>query len=128
MAMIAIVALTVEEEATAGHVIVDSYLGAAVDSTRHVVPDATLQLTTPQVYMATLAYCTLKQNNILWFKLTYRFNSELTETKSLNNHLLIKKYCEYNSFKLNKFNLFDKTNKPYKQFLYCQLSLSKHLD
>lgn len=57
--------------------------------------------------------------------LTYRFNTELIETKSLKNFLSINQYFDYNNFKLNKFYYFFKSinHKPYKQFLYCQLSL-----
>lgn len=41
--------------------------------------------------------------------LTYRVNTELIETKSLNNLLFINQYFDYNNFKWNKFNYFFKS-------------------
>lgn len=41
--------------------------------------------------------------------LTYRFNTELIETKSLNNFLSINQYFDYNNFKWNKFYYFFKS-------------------
>lgn len=52
-------------------------------------------------------YTVTKQHSMVL--LTYRFNTELIETKSLNNLLSINQYFDYNNFKWNKFNYFFKS-------------------
>lgn len=56
---------------------------------------------------AGILYTETKQHSMIL--LTYRFNTELIETKSLNNLLSINQYFDYNNFKWNKFNYFFKS-------------------